>query len=283
MAGWLAAMVVMAVAGRETTRGLHVFQVLELRSLIGLAMLAPLIHASGGLAAMRTRRPLAHVARHSVHFASTFGWFFALTLIPLAHVVAIEFTMPLWTAVLAVVVLGERMDRWKAAALALGLTGVATIVRPDAGSVEPGQLIALVAAVGFSVSVIMVKSLTRTERTVAIVFWMLAVQAVIGAVPALLVWRPVPASLWPWLLVVAFCGAFSHLCMAQAMRHADTTVVVPLDFLRVPLTALAGWLLYAERLDVLTVVGAGLILSANLLNLRRGAVGSEAGRRGIGR
>jgi drug/metabolite transporter (DMT)-like permease len=71
-----------------------------------------------------------------------------------------------------------------------------------------------------------------------------------------------------WLVVLAFCGTFSHFCMARAMLYADATVVVPMDFLRVPLSATIGWLLYAERLDIFTVLGAALILAGNLLNLR---------------
>lgn len=272
MTGWLAAMVVMAVAGREATRELAVFQIMELRSVIGLLLLYPLVRASGGLAAMKTARALQHVARNAVHYAAQFGWFVALTLIPLAQVVAIEFTMPIWTALLAVSLLGERMNAWKSLAVVLGLVGVAIIVRPDAGAVNPGQVIALAAAVGFAVSVIMIKSLTRSDGTVAIIFWMLVVQSALGIAPALLVWRWPSAGLWGWIIVIAFCGTFSHYCMTRAMRHADATVVVPMDFLRVPLTAMAGWLVYAERVDAFMVAGAALILGANLLNLRRTAL-----------
>jgi drug/metabolite transporter (DMT)-like permease len=268
MSGWLSAMVVMAIAGREATRELAVFQIMEMRSVIGLALLYPLVHRSGGLTAMKTHRLAHHIGRNTVHYAAQFGWFVALTLIPLAQLVSIEFTMPMWTAALAVGVLGERMSVWKSMAVALGLVGVAIIVRPKAGAVEPGQLIALAAAVGFSVSVIMVKALTRTESTVAIIFWMLVVQAVLGLVPALQVWRWPSGQAWPWIVVISICGTFSHYCMARAMLYADATVVVPMDFLRVPLTALAGWLLYAEGMDGITVLGAALILFGNLLNLK---------------
>jgi drug/metabolite transporter (DMT)-like permease len=269
MAGWLAAMVVMAVAGRQAARSLPVFQIMELRSLLGFVLLWPLLHASGGLGAMRTRRLGRHIARNSVHYAAQFGWFVALTLIPLAQVVAIEFTMPVWTALLAVALLGERVDAARIVAVSLGVVGVVVIVRPGLAHVEPGQLIALGAAVGFAVSVILVKSLTATESTVAIVFWMLVVQSAIGLVPMLAVWRTPSAAVVPWLVVIAFCGTYSHFCNAQALRYADATLVVPIDFLRVPLTAVAGWLVYNERIDAFTVVGAGLILGANLLNLRR--------------
>jgi drug/metabolite transporter (DMT)-like permease len=269
MAGWLTMMLSMAIFGREVTRELNVFQVMELRSLIGLVLILPLVHAAGGLKAMKTAHPMRHVGRNVVHYGAQYAWFVALNLITLAQVVAIEFTMPIWTAVLAVLFLGERMNVWKVAAIVLGLIGVWVIVRPDAGQVDAGQLWALASAVGFGISVAMVKALTRTEGVVRIVFWMLVIQSIIGIIPAWMVWQPVPADLWPYVMAVAFCGTFSHYCMARAMLHADATVVIPMDFLRVPLTAIAGWLLYAEGIDAFTVAGAALILTGNLLNLRQ--------------
>jgi drug/metabolite transporter (DMT)-like permease len=278
MAGWLTLMVVIAVAGREAARELSVFQIMLLRSTLGMVMLWPLVRAAGGLAAVRTQRLPQHALRNVVHYAAQYGWFVALTLIPLAQVVAIEFTMPIWAAALAVVFLGERMNSRKWFAVVLGLVGVAVIVRPRAGDVDLGQLIALAAAVGFAVSVVLVKSLTRTDEAVAISFWMLVVQSAIGIVPALLVWQWPSAQAWAWVVVVAFCGTYSHYCFARAMQHADATVVVPMDFLRVPLTALVGWLVYSERLDLFTGLGVGLILAGNLLNLLRWPSGAWRGR-----
>ena len=268
MAGWLTAMLVMAIAGRETTRELDVFQILEMRSVIGLFMLYPLIHLAGGFARLKTARPWQQVGRNIAHYGAQFAWFKALTLIPLAQVISIEFTMPIWTAILAVAFLGERMGLWKNLAVALGIVGVVIIVRPGTSEIVPGQIIALAAAVGFAISVTMVKSLTRTDSVLTIVFWMLLIQSVIGLVPALEVWRWPSAYVWAWIIVIAFCGTFSHYCLTRAMQHADATVVVPMDFLRVPLAALAGWLLYGEGVDTLTILGAALILSGNLLNLK---------------
>ncbi|SHH33754.1 DMT family transporter [Bradyrhizobium erythrophlei] len=268
MAGWLAQMLIVAVAGRETTRELNVFQIMEVRSIIGFLMLYPLIHMHGGFAAMKTSRPLQHIGRNLVHYAAQLGWFFALTLIPLGQVVSIEFTMPIWTAILAASFLGERMTVWKISAIVLGVVGVIIIVRPATGEINPGQLIALGAAVGFGISIAMMKSLTRTENAVAIIFWMLVIQGAAGFFPALYVWIWPTTHAWGWMVVIAFCGTFSHYCMARAMLHADATVVLPMDFLRVPLTATAGWLIYSEQLDVFTVLGAMLILAGNLLNLR---------------
>jgi drug/metabolite transporter (DMT)-like permease len=268
MAGWLALMLIVAIAGRETTRELNVFQIMEIRSILGFLMLYPLVRINGGFAAMKTSRPLQHILRNLIHYAAQLGWFFALTLIPLGQVVSIEFTMPIWTAILAASFLGERMTAGKVLAILLGVLGVIIIVRPATGDINPGQLIALGAAVGFGISVAMMKSLTRTETTLSIIFWMLVIQSAAGFFPSLYVWRWPSAYAFGWIAVIAFCGTFSHYCMARAMLHADATVVLPMDFLRVPLTAIAGWLIYSERLDIFTLLGAALILTGNLLNLK---------------
>lgn len=275
MGGWLTAMLTMAVAGREAVSQLGAFQVMELRAIIGMALLYPLVRANGGFAGMKTTHPWRHFWRNTVHYGAQFGWLLAITMIPLAQVISIEFTMPIWTALLAVFFLGEKMNSWKIAAVLLGLIGVWIIVRPSADGVEAGQIISLAAAIGFSISVIFVKALTRLDSVVRILFWMLLIQGIIGLAPALLFWKPIPANMWGWILLVSICGTFSHYCMARAMTFADATVVVPMDFLRVPLTALLGWLVYSEAIDFYTVVGAALILSGNMLNLRKSAPGAQ--------
>ena len=206
MAGWLAAMLVLIVAGRETTREITVFQVMEMRSVLGLVMLYPLIHFAGGFRAMKTSRPLMHLARNTVHYGSQYGWFAAITLIPIAQVVSIEFTMPIWTALLAFAFLGEKMTVWKNLAIAFGLAGVLIIVRPGASEINHGQIIMVVSAVGFGASIAMVKSLTRTESTVTIIFWMLVIQSIIGLWPAWHVWQWPSAYVWFWIVPIAFCG-----------------------------------------------------------------------------
>jgi drug/metabolite transporter (DMT)-like permease len=267
MAGWLALMLVLTLAGREALREINVFQLMFIRSSVGLLLLSPLIWHAGGLSAVKTQRLPQHLARNTIHFGAQLGWFFALTLIPIGQVVAIKFTMPIWTAILAAMFLGERFTAFKIAAIVLGIVGVVVIVRP-AGEVNPGQLIALLAAIGFGISVAMVKSLTRTEQTVTVVFYMLAVQTAGSLLPALHVWTwPSPVT-WGWAVAIALCGTYSHYCMARALLYADASVVIPMDFLRVPLTALMGWLIYSERLDAFTVIGAALILAGNFLNLR---------------
>lgn len=271
MALSIASFLAMSVAGRATTAELNVFQVLELRSMIGFFILLPLVMMSGGFAAMRTRRPLAHIARNVIHYTGQAAWLYALTLIPLAVLISIEFTTPIWTAILAVSFLGEKLSRPRLAAIVLGLVGVVVIVRPGVGSIDPGHLVVLGAAVCFGISLVLVKSLTRTDSVVRIIFWMLVIQSAVGLVPALYEWRNPSLALWPWIFVIAFTGMSSHFCLARALVYADATIISPMDFLRVPLSALVGWLLYSEHIDIFTAGGALLILMGNLLNLQRKA------------
>jgi drug/metabolite transporter (DMT)-like permease len=271
MGGSITSFLTMTVAGRAIMPTLDVFQVMEMRSVIGWFILLPLVFASGGFAAMHTRRPLQHIGRNVVHYAGQFAWLQALTMIPLAQLISIEFTTPIWGALLAVLFLGERMGARKVAAIVLGLVGVLVIVRPGATAVDPGHLIMLAGAVAFGISVVMVKSLTRTDSVVAIIFWMLIIQSVIGLVPAIAVWRTPAPELWPWILLVSFTGMSSHFCMARALSYTDATVVMPMDFLRLPLSALIGFLLYSEKIDAFTAIGAALILAGNLFNIQRNA------------
>jgi len=271
MAGWLSLMLLMSVAGRAATIEIDIFQIMELRAIIGLALLWPLVHAAGGLRAMKSNVLGQHIGRNVVHYFAQYAWLLALTMIPLAQLISIEFTMPVWTAIFAGLFLGERIGGLKIVSIVLGILGVAIIVRPGLDHLDPGQLIALVMAVGFGISVTMVKGLTRHDSVVKIMFWMLVIQGLIGLLPALWVWRWPSAEAWAWIVVIAACGTFSHYCMAKAMTYADATIVIPMDFLRVPLSAALGYLLYSEMLDVWTVAGAALILFGNLVNLRGAA------------
>ena len=269
MMATIALFLLMAVSGRVITIEIDVFQAMEMRSVIAFFMLLPLVYREGGIRAMRTAIPLKHVGRNAVHYAGQYAWLLGLTLIPLAQVISIEFTAPIWAAFLAAVFLGERLTWRKGVVIAFGLAGVLLIVRPGGVPLNPGHLITLGAALAFAISFIATKALTRSDSATKILFWMLIVQSAIGLFPALRLWVWPSTWMWPWIFLFAFTGSFAHFCMAKALHHADATVVMPIDYLRVPLSALLGYLLYSEAIDAFTAAGAGLIVIGNLFNLRR--------------
>jgi len=268
MAGWLLATLGMTIAGRELAQDVSVFVIMMLRSVIATLMLTPIVLMNGGFTGRFSQFRL-HLVRNILHYAGQFAWLSALVLIPLAEVIAIEFTMPLWIAVLAASFLGERLTRFKFLALACGFAGVLMIVKPGAAALDPGHGVALAAALLFATTVSMTKFITRRDSALTVIFMMFAIQTVIGAVPAWLAWSwPQPEN-WIWVAVVALAGTFSHFCLSKAISLADATIVMPMDFLRLPLTALLGWTIYREGIDLYTALGAALILAGNTINLTK--------------
>ncbi len=268
MGGVLTSFIVMAIGAREASHDLAAIQLLFYRSLVAIA--AVLLWAaltSPGLRSLRTRRPGAHILRNSLQFVGQFSWFYAIGLIPLAQVFAIEFTAPLWVGLLAPLFLGERMTRARAVSLALGFIGVLAVVRPGVVELNPGTLAILIGAVGFAGGMIMTKRLTTTEAPITVIFYMSLVQAVISGPPTL--WDPVLPT-WSaafWVVVVAVSGLSAHYCMVRAFALADALIVAPMEFLRLPLVMLLAILLYGEPFDLWILAGGSLILAGNYYNL----------------
>jgi drug/metabolite transporter (DMT)-like permease len=278
MTGALLSFSAMAVSVRTLSGSLKVMEILAIRNGGGLLILL----GSGAFnpALLRTisvRRLPLHLMRCTIHFAGQFLWATGVTLLPLATVFALEFTAPTYTVVLSALFLSERLTLGRIAMVVCGLLGVLVILRPGLDSFRPAALIVLGAAFAFAIQLIQTKALTRTESAYAIVFWMNVVQlplALAGSEPRAFVALGV-ADLLP-IGAMALSGLMSHFCVAQAFRYGDAGFVVPMDFMRVPLIAVAGWWLYGERLDVFVFLGAGVIVSGIVSNLRAEAAGKSA-------
>jgi drug/metabolite transporter (DMT)-like permease len=270
MTGALLSFSISAIAIRGLARhGLNVFEILAVRSGTGFFTLLALVLIRRDLRAeIVPRRMGMHLWRNSTHFVGQYLWALAVTILPLATVFALEFTTPMWVAILAVLLLGEHLTPARIGSVILGIMGVIVIVRPGLASFQPSALIVLVAAVAFSISLIATKRLTAHVSTFAIIFWMNAMQlpmALAGSDPLFLTRLGWDAAL-PFV-ALGVVGLTSHYCLTNAFRYGDASIVVPLDFLRIPLIALVGWALYGEALDILVFAGAGLIICGVLWNL----------------
>ena len=270
MIGALLSFSTMAVSIRELSRVLGIVEILALRSAIGLAVLVALAAARPDLrGAIRTRHIWLHLMRNGVHFAAQLAWATSLTLLPLATVFSLEFTMPAWTAIMAAIFLHERLTQSRIGAVVLGFLGVLVIIRPGLQSFQPAALLTLSAAFGYGITLTATKRLTATDATFAIVFWMNAMQlpmCLFGSDP--MAFAKLGTTQIVPIVGLGIAGLTSHYCLSNAFRAGEATIVVPIDFLRIPLIALVGWWLYAEPLDAYVFAGAGLIVSGILWNLR---------------
>ena len=270
MIGTLLCFSLMSVAARELSTEMSAVEILVFRNAVAVAVMAPFV-LGRGWAGLRTQNTRLHLIRAVVQLGGQFSWIYGIALLPLAEVTALEFTIPLWTLILAVLFLGETATRPKILATAAGLLGVVVILRPGFEAVSPVAFVVIAGAACFAGSGVLVKYLTRTEDPTKIVFYMNLLQLPIVTIPALFVWVTPGLADWPWILAWGLAGLAAHYTMARGLRLADITLIFPLDFLRLPLIAVVGWMFYAEALDPWTAIGAVIIFAGNYHSVRKEA------------
>ncbi|NIX75963.1 DMT family transporter [Microvirga sp. c23x22] len=273
MSGALLSFSAAAVAIRELSSTFSVFEIMSMRNVSGLAILLGSAFVMPELRpGLKPRRFTLHLVRNVLHFVSTDMWAYSLTLLPLATVFALEFTSPAWVALLAIPLLKERMNRGRFVAIVLGFAGVLVIQRPGIGTLQPASFIVLAVAFMFALVAILTKRLTRTVSTFSIIFFMNLIQlplnlAGVGGA----FWHRIELAHTLPLMGICLGGLLSHYCLTNAYRHGDASMVVPLDFLRIPLIAFAGWQLYQEQLDPYVFAGSACIVVGLVYSLRREA------------
>lgn len=269
MSGAVGSFIAMAIAARAVSFELDTFEIMTWRSAVGLAIMVGVLTVGRRWHLVTTRQLPLHVARNVMHFTGQNLWIFAVTAIPLAQVFAMEFSSPIWVLVLSPLLLGERMTIMRGLAALLGFAGVLMVARPGAQEISPGLITAALAAICFAFNFVLTKRLTRTIPTPGILFWLTTIQLGLGVVCAGYdgdLALPTAATL-PWLVVIGCAGLLAHFCLTTALSFAPATVVVPIDFARLPMIAVIGALFYAEPLDWWVLAGALVIFGGNYLNI----------------
>ena len=259
MMGALVSFTTMAICGRELSVNFSTSQIMFWRGFVALTLVIIFLQFFGW-GQIRTDVFRIHSFRSVAHFGAQFCWFYAIPLITLTELFALEFTMPIWAAILAALFLGERLTKIRVLAIGLGFAGVMVIIRPGiVVEVGIGAYFALAAAVGYGIATVTMRMLAQHDTPLCILFHMSLIQLPLGFILALNDWEwPDPISQGPWILMLGLSGLSAHFCMANAMRLAEATVVVTMDFMRLPLIAVVGYLFYGEILEVW--VGGGAIL-----------------------
>ena len=270
MLGSVIAFTSMAIAGRAVSVTLDTFEIMTYRSAVGLVVVLAVGIATGRMGEARMANARWQVLRNLAHFTGQNLWFLALTLIPLAQVFALEFTSPLWVLVLAPLVLGERVRPLQYAVAAVGFAGVLVVARPFSGSVSPGLIWAGLAALAFAVTGLLTRRLTRDETVWGILLWLTATQLVMGLVCTLHDGEATlpDAGQLPALLLIGLAGLAAHWCLTTALSLAPASVVMPVDFLRLPIAAGLGALIYSEAVDPYVLLGGAIVFGAAWANLR---------------
>lgn len=267
MIGTLLSFTALAVSARELSNNMDTLELLFFRTLVGFVIMAAVVGRSG-LASVRTRRLGGHALRNTIHFGGQYAWFLGLTLLPLADLFALEFTTPIWTAILAVLILGERLNRGRIAAIVLGFLGILIILKPGLEIVNAPSLIVIASAMFFAGTHTVTKLLTATESTVTILFYMFLMQLPLTFVLSLFVWTAPRLADLHWIIAVGATSVAAHYCLTNAFKLADASFVIPVDFLRLPLVAVVGFALYGEAIEITIFLGAAVIVAGSYYNIR---------------
>ncbi|MFY7961044.1 MAG: DMT family transporter [Elsteraceae bacterium] len=260
----------MNVVIRFASDEMHTYQLVFFRNLFGLLWMAPWL-MSYGMAALRTGRIMFYVFRSSLGLVGMYGSFYAVTHMVMADATALSFTAPLFATVGAVLFLGERIRLRRTIATLVGFLGVLIVLRPGPEMLNPVAIIALIGSAAGAASILVVRSLSKTEPPNAIVVYMVLFLAPMSLPAAIWVW------VWPsWtdlglMVILGGLGTLGHLSVTRAYAMAEATAVLPYDYLRLPVVALGGFLAFGELPDHWTFAGAGVIALSSIYIARREA------------
>jgi drug/metabolite transporter (DMT)-like permease len=278
MSGALASFCILAIGARELSGELSIAQSLCIRSAIGLLLLFIIYlirsryfqkEQTTNLTKQKKFKIIKiHLLRNISHFIAQYGWFFGIGLLPLAEVFALEFTVPIWTMIIASFFLNEKVTKNKLLAIFFGTLGVLAIVKPGYALINYASIVVLGSAICFAISHTTTKTLSKTESPITILLYMCIIQLPIGLLLSISTWVWPQGEQWLWLVVIGVSALSAHYCLAKAMLYADITTIITLDFLRLPLIAMIGVAFYSEKLEITLLLGGGLMLIGNLIGVR---------------
>jgi drug/metabolite transporter (DMT)-like permease len=258
---------------RQLTEGLHPLQVVFFRTAFGLLAMLPWLLRQG-LGVLRTEKLRLHLLRALIGIFAMVGWFTTLSLMPLAEATALSFTAPIFTSLLAVLILGEVMRARRWSATVIGFLGALIIVRPGFAAIQPAALLAIATAAIWAGSTVLIKIMARTESPGAITTYMVLLTTPMTLLAALFVWRNPSLGQLGWAALLGAAGSTGHICMSRALATADATLVAPFDYLRLPIVALIAFLAFGEVPGLWVWIGGSVIAGSAIYLAHR-----EAGRK----
>lgn len=257
----------------HVSAGMHVFEITFFRQFLGTLFMSAVFLRRGGRV-LRTRRLPMHLLRAALNVVAMITYFWALSVEPMATVVALSLSVPLLASVGAVLFLRERMNTRRWVALLLGIAGSLVILRPGVQEVSFGAAMVLTSNLVWAFGLLVIKSLTRTDGSATITIYAALLQAPMALVLAVFVWSWPTAAQLGWLALVAVFGSLAQLCLTQAFREADATLVMPVDFTKVIWASLIGYAAFGQVPELWVFVGAAIVFTGvfyNALQERRGA------------
>lgn len=237
------------------------FIVLFMRYFIGLVFFTPFI-INVGFKGFMTKRPFLHCVRVLALGSAVACTYFAYRNLPLALATSIGMTGPLFTTLLAILILKERVSLKKWAFILLGYSGVLIAVRPHEMAISIGVWASLMANILAALSNICIKVLTRTERTFTLMLYANTATTFIAGLVAIMVWKTPELPDLLSLIAVGGFGVFSQYCNISALRYANPSFLAPFEYTRICFAIPVGYIFFNEIPHLHVILGSLIIITA---------------------
>lgn len=263
----------MTVAIRGLGESMHSTQIVLLRNLVSLALIVGwTFWLYKGKPNFKTNKLKSHFWRGTFGIGAMQLWFYSLTIMPVTLATALSYTAPIFTAIIAILFLGEKAGWRRWSAIIFSFVGVWVILRPDTGAMEASALIVLAASFLMAISGVMVKTLTKTESPETIIFYMSLFMIGWSIAPAIPNWDNFTLPQFGIVVLISLFSTAAHLCMTRAFVRTDMVVLMPFDFTRLIFTALLAYAFFGEQADGAVWWGAGVMVLATIYIAHREAV-----------
>jgi len=249
---------------------LHPFVLTFYRNLFGFLVIIPLLLRTGW-SGLRSNHYRLLFLRGFLGITALLAWYYSLVHVPLTEVTALSFTAVMFTALAAIVFLGERVHLRRWIAITIGFAGVLVVLQPSTENFDPLMLLVLFSTVFWALSITLIKYMSRTDSTTSLVAWMSIMMTVLSFPFALYFWQWPVGEQWIWLVAIGVIGVTGNLCMVRALTLADTSAVMTIDFLRLLWGALIGYYFFGDRMVAATWIGGGLIVASGVYIIIREA------------
>jgi drug/metabolite transporter (DMT)-like permease len=256
---------------RWTAGDLHPFQIAFFRNLFGLVFMLPWL-IKNGIRSFKTNRFKLFFIRAILGLISMLSYFWGISVLPLAKAVSLSFTVPLFVTLGAALVLKEEVHFRRWIAVLVGFIGTLIILRPSVDGDLFASLVVVGSSITMSASVLIIKSLSRTENTNVIVMYMVLLMTPLSLPVAMTVWQWPSLEIWLWVILMGFLGSFAHLMFTHALKMSEVTIVMPFDFARLPFIIVLAWIVFDQSVDQWTIIGAIIVFSSGVYIARREAL-----------
>ena len=270
MLGFMFSITIMAICIRELSYKYSSFEIQNFRNIFSIIIILVIFLIKNNIK-LNSKQPKNNFIRNIFHFIGQSAWTWGLTVLPLATVFSLEFTMPIWAAIISILIFKEKISLNKIFFLILGFIGTWIILIPDTKYIELNNIIVLFSAIAYAIAHNFTKELTKTDSVLSILFFMSIIQLPLSLLGSIII-GDLQFNIMqeiPLILLLTVTSLLAHYSLSSALKNSEATIILPIDYIRLPIIIIVGWYYYNEIITNNVIAGSILIIFGAIIFLRK--------------